>query len=316
MTRDIAASIRGRLYNKSKESGVEFQLLLARYACERFLYRLGASPVRERYILKGATLLSVWMKEPYRGTRDVDLLAVGGNDEDSVRRMMTAICKVPCPEDGLTIDVGTVRISSIRPGQPYDGQRVRFVCRLGQARIHTQVDIGFGDVITPGPREATVEPLIEGLPAPSLRVYPLVTSIAEKVDAMLRLGKSNSRMKDFHDVWALSEAFRFDGAELREAIDRCLERRGTAWTSHTPDALTAEFYSDPRQDELWKRYRREKKLLSPPPEAFPVIGERILKFVAPVLESILVRSPFEQYWEAGGPWQQGSGAHTEEEGSA
>ena len=316
MTKDTAASIRARLYNKSKQSGVEFQLFLARYACERFLYRLGASPVRDRCILKGATLLSVWMKEPYRGTRDVDLLALDGNDEKSVREIMTAICTVPCPEDGLTIDLGTMRVSSIRPGQPYNGQRVKMVCRLGQARIYTQVDVGFGDVITPGPQEAKVQPLIEGLPAPSLRVYPLVTSIAEKVDAMLRLGKSNSRMKDFHDVWALSDAFGFDGAELREAIDKCLERRGTAWASHTPDALTAEFYSDPQQDELWKRYRREKEFLSPPPEAFPVIGDRVLEFVAPVLEAILAGSPFERHWQAGGPWQRGSWDHAEEESRA
>ena len=234
MSKDIAASIRARLYNKSKQSGVEFQLLLARYACERFLYRLGASPVRDRCILKGATLLSVWMKEPYRGTRDVDLLAFGDNDEKSVREIMTAICTVACPEDGLTFDLGSVRISSIRPGQPYNGQQVKIVCRLGQARIHTQVDFGFGDVITPGPQEAEVQPLIEGLPAPFMWVYPLATSIAEKVDAMVRLGKRNSRMKDFHDLWALSETFGFSGAELRQAIGRCLKRRGTAWTSSHP----------------------------------------------------------------------------------
>ena len=304
MSKNIAASIRARLYNESKQSGVEFQLLLARYACERFLYRLGASPVRDRCILKGATLLSVWMKEPYRGTRDVDILAFGGDDEKSLREIMTAICTVDCPEDGVSFDLDGVRISSIRPGQPYNGQRVKLVCRLGQARIHTQIDFGFGDVITPGPQEAAVQPLIEGLPAPSLLVYPLVTSIAEKVDAMVRLGKSNSRMKDFHDVWALSDAFGFDGAELREAIGKCLERRGTVWASDTPDALTAEFYSDPRLEELWKRYRREKEFLSPPPEAFSVIGDRISEFVAPVLEGILVGSAFERQWQAGGPWQK------------
>ena len=242
------------------------------------------------------------MKEPYRSTRDVDLLAFGGDDEKSVREIMTTICTVACPEDGLDLDLDSLRISSIRPGQPYNGQRAKLVCRLGQARVHTQIEFGFGDVITPGPQEAAMQPLIEGLPAPYLLVYPLVTSIAEKVDAMVRLGKSNSRMKDFHDIWALSDAFSFNGAELREAIGKCLERRGTAWASDRPDALTAEFYSEPRQNELWRHYRREKGFLSPPPEAFSVIGHRITEFVAPVLESILAGSQFERQWQAGGPW--------------
>ena len=214
MSNDVAASIRARLYNKSKQSGVEFQLLLARYACERFLYRLGMSPVRDRCILKGATLLAVWMQEPYRGTRDVDLLALGRNDETSVREIMTAICTVACPEDGLNFDLGSLRVSPIRPGQAYQGQRVKLVCHLGQARIPTQIDFGFGDVVTPGPQEAKLQTLIEGLPAPTLRVYPLVTSIAEKLDAMVQLGQRNSRMKDFHDVWAISESFAFNGGRI------------------------------------------------------------------------------------------------------
>ena len=306
MSKDVATSIRARLYNKSKQSGVEFQLLLARYACERFLYRLGMSPVRDRCILKGATLLAVWMQEPYRGTRDVDLLALGRNDETSVREIMTAICTVACPEDGLNFDLDSLRVFSIRPGQPYQGQRVKLVCYLGQARIPTQIDFGFGDVVTPGPQEAQLQTLVEGLPAPTLRVYPLVTSIAEKLDAMVQLGQRNSRMKDFHDVWALSEACAFSGAELREAIRSCFERRGTAWTSHTPIALTPVFYSNTKQGDLWEHYRREKAFLVPPPEAFTVIGERIVEFIAPVLESILTDPPFEWHWPAGGPWRRGS----------
>ena len=316
MSKDVAASIRARLYNKSKQSGVEFQLLLARYACERFLYRLGMSPVRDRCIVKGATLLAVWMEEPYRGTRDVDLLASGRNDETSVREIMTAICTVACPEDGLIFDLSSLRVSPIRPGQAYQGQRVKLVCHLGQARIPTQIDFGFGDVVTPGPQEAELQSLIEGLPTPTLRVYPLATSIAEKLDAMVQLGQRNSRMKDFHDVWAISESFAFNGAELRESIRSCFERRGTTWTSHTPVALTSAFYSTPGQDNLWEHYRREKAFLIPPPEAFAVIGESILEFFAPVLESILTDAPFEWHWPAGGPWQRVSKSHDEEDSRA
>ena len=140
MITDVAASIRSRLYNKAKKSGIEFQFFLVRYACERFLYRLGACPVRDRFILKGATLLAVWMDEPYRATRDIDLLASSGvPDEMYVRETMKTICNVPCPEDGLVFDLDSLRIS--------------INCYLGSARILTQVDFGFGDVVTAGSSE-------------------------------------------------------------------------------------------------------------------------------------------------------------------
>ena len=165
----------------------------------------------------GATLPALWMEEPYRATRDIDLLATGENDGEAVRGVMTTICNVPCPEDGLFFDLETLRVSSIRDRQRYDGQRAKLVAYLGQTRIHVQVDFGFGDVVTPGPEEKRLPTLIDGVPAPVLQVYLQVTTIAEKFESMVQLGTGNSRMKDFYDIWALSEAFVFDGAELQEA---------------------------------------------------------------------------------------------------
>ncbi len=304
MSKNIVASVRDRLFKKSKESGQEHQQFLARYGRERFLYRLGASPVRDQCILKGATLLVVWMKEPHRSTLDVDLLVSGRSDETSVRKIMADICKVDCPEDGLIFNLDSLRISPIHAEQRYQGQRVKMVCHLGTARIPIQIDFGFGDVVTPGPQEAQLNTLIEGVPAPFLRVYPQVTSIAEKFDAMVNLGKRNSRMKDFYDIWALSEAFTFEGATLREAIQNCFERRGTSVSGEIPAALTSAFYSDAEFNIQWRDYRSEGTLLSPPPEAFEVVGERVRSFFAQIHASIVADAPFELHWPAGGPWQR------------
>ena len=303
MIRNFAASVRARLYNKSKDSGVEFQLLLARYAGERFLYRLGVSSCRDRCILKGATLLVVWMEEPYRSTRDIDLLALGCNDETSVQEIVKTVGAVACPEDGLTFDLDSVRIAPIRAQRQLQGQRVRMICRLEQARIPIQIDFGFGDVVTPAPHEMSMSTLIKGIPAPVVRVYPMVTSLAEKFDAMVSLGERNSRMKDFYDVWALSEAFTFEGKALREAIHSCFERRRTPVFEETPVALTLAFYSDETLNTRWRDYRYDAALLSTPPESFTVIGERVQNFFGPVHASIVANSPFDLHWPSGGPWE-------------
>ena len=156
MTTNTAASIRGRLLNRARAEGTEFQLFLDRYACERFLYRLGESEVRDRCILKGASLLALWMQEPYRATRDVDLLAYGENDDEAVRGVMATICNVSCPEDGIAFDVNALKVSAIREGQRYEGQRATLPALLGTAKCIVQVDFGFGDVVTPGPEEGPV----------------------------------------------------------------------------------------------------------------------------------------------------------------
>ena len=303
MTTNVAASIRSRLLSRSKAVGTEFQLFLDRYACERFLYRLGESEIRDRCILKGASLLPLWMDEPYRATRDVDLLAFGDNDEETVRYVMETICNVSCPEDGMALDISTLTISAIRDGQRYGGQRATLIALLGTARCNVQVDFGFGDVVIPGPEEARLPTLIDGVPAPFLRTYPQVSSIAEKFEAMVQLGTVNTRMKDFYDVWALSETFAFAGPALQEAVARCFDRRGTPWSAEMPEALTPAFYSNPRRQDYWSSYGHQGGLLHLPPSAFEEIGSRIQSFLRPVRDSIMAGEPFDMNWSPGGPWQ-------------
>jgi predicted nucleotidyltransferase component of viral defense system len=305
MSPDAAASVRARLLRRAKASGESFELFLVRYACERFLYRLGASPLVDRCLLKGASLLAVWMQDPYRATRDVDLLASGASDEAAIREAIETICCVPCPEDGITFDLERLAITPIRPEEQYSGQRAVFAAHLGKARMRMQVDFGFGDAVAIGPEESELPALIDGIPAPRLRVYPREVSIAEKFEAMVTLGRRNSRMKDFHDVWALTQAFAFEGPALQRALARCFERRGTPWTPELPDVLGAAFYDDDAVQARWAGYRRAGDFRDPPPEVLSIVGERIRSFLGPVREAIAADTSFDGTWPAGGPWEAG-----------
>ena len=303
MSPNVADAIKARLLNEARGGLTEFELVLVRYACERFLFRLGESEVRDRCILKGATLLALWMKEPHRATRDIDLLAIGDNDEETVRTIIMTVCAVPCEEDGITFDLETLRISQIREHQKYQGQRARFRARLGKARSTVQVDFGFGNAVTSTVDEERLPILIGDVPAPLLRTYPRVATIAEKFETMVQLGTRNSRMKDFYDVWALSETFAFDGAELREAVAGCFKRRDTEWTQAVPAALTSAFYSNADLQGRWQSYGQDGQLLTSPPSAFEDIGSRVQSFLGPVRESILAGQSFEMHWPPGGTWK-------------
>ena len=302
MRPNIAASIRARLLNRARDEDTNFQFLLDRYACERFLYRLGQSDQRDRFILKGASLLAVWMDEPHRSTRDIDLLAFGASDEGAVRGVVESICGVQCFEDGLTFDLDSLSVSSIREGQLYEGRRIRLRVFLNRTRATVLMDIAFGDAVTP--ERVTMPTLLEGLPAPDLLAYPLVSVIAEKFEAMVQLGIRNSRMKDFYDIWALSETFDVGGLDLMEAVKRCFERRRTRWTDDVPDALTVAFYTDSERGRRWRTYSDQGDLLSPPPCSFEDVGLRIREFLGPVRGCILSGEAFEMSWPAGGPWRR------------
>ncbi len=302
MTADVAASVRARLLNQARERSEEFELTLTRFVAERLLYRIGASGVRDRVILKGASLLAVWLPDPYRATRDIDVLATGSTTEDAIRSLVGEICGVPCPEDGVRFDVSDLIVEAIRAEDEYAGQRARFRAFLGKARIAVQLDIGVGDAVVGPIEEIDYPTILPALPVPRLRAYPRQVAVAEKFEAMVELDTRNSRMKDFHDVFALAGEFAFEGSSLQRAVAACFERRGTPWTAEAPRALTAAFYRMPEIETRWRRYLAAGAVLVPPPAQFEAIGERIIRFLGPVRESILAGEPFPSVWTAGGPW--------------
>ncbi|MEB2284740.1 MAG: hypothetical protein B6D46_13445 [Polyangiaceae bacterium UTPRO1] len=302
MSSDVAASVRARLLNQARARGEEFERTLARFAGERLLFRLGACAARDRCILKGAALLAVWMPDPYRATRDVDVLASGATDDAAIRSLITEICAVECPEDGLRFDLSELVVETIRAEEEYSGKRARFRAFLGKARIPVQLDIGVGDAVAITPAEIIYPTMLSSLPAPRLRAYPREQSVAEKFEAMVKLDTRNSRMKDFHDVWALAGAFTFDGAALCRAVAACFERRRTPWTAEAPRALTPAFYHVPELATRWRYYLAAGAVLIPPPAQFEDVGERIIGFLGPVRATILSSDHFAGTWPPGGPW--------------
>lgn len=300
--KNVPASVRQRLKNWAKAHDTDFNLVLQRYAAERFLHRLGVSSEVDRFTLKGAALFLVWSGKEFRATRDIDLLGTGAEDQAAIREAMTAICVIEDPRDGLAFDPAAIRIDEIRHDQGYGSVRVKLEARLGNVKIPLQVDIGFGDAIHPG-REETEYPTLLDHAAPRIWIYPRETTIAEKFEAMVRLGVGNSRMKDFWDVVALSQEFEFDGETLRTAIDETFRRRGTLISQVVPEALRPAFYRDVKRDEMWRAFRQKSGLQLEVPEVFTDAGEQVIAFLGPVRESLAGDDGFLGVWRKGGPWQ-------------
>lgn len=245
----------------------------------------------------------MWLPDPYRATRDVDVLASGAADDEAIRSLVTEICAVPCPEDGLRFDLSELVVETIRPDEEYSGKRARFRAFLAKARIAVQLDIGVGDAVAIEPEEVTYPTLLSSLPAPRLRAYPRELTVAEKFEAMVKLDTRNSRMKDFHDVWALAGAFAFEGATLQRAVAACFERRGTNWTDEAPRVLTPAFYQTPEMARRWRNYLAAGAVLIPPPAQFEMVGERIIQLLGLVRDAIVAGERVSSRWPGGGPWR-------------
>jgi len=246
----VAQSVRQRLLNRSRDTGDDYNLLLTRYAVERLLYRLSQSEHADAFVLKGAMLFTVWTGALHRPTRDLDLLGFGEPSEKRLVGVFRNVCDQAVDDDGMGFDTNSVTAAPIRGDQEYAGIRLRVAAKLGNARIKLQVDVGFGDVVTPEARTETFPSLLDQ-PAPQLRVYSPESVIAEKLEAMVSLGMANSRMKDFYDTWVLLQQFELDDAVLAAAIRATFERRRTAIPSGVPLGLSDEFAGDPDKQRQW-----------------------------------------------------------------
>ena len=252
--RNVGASVRQRLLNLAHARGQPMELLLTRYALERLLHRLSLSPHRERFVLKGAMLLATWFDEPHRATRDVDLLGFGDAADDALLGTFREIMAVEV-DDGVSFDLKGLRIEAIREEVEYGGSRLRTTAALAGARIPITVDIGFGDAVEPGVEDIDL-PVLLDMPSPHLRAYPLETVIAEKFHAMVVLGRANSRMKDYYDVWMLTSTFEIEPERLRRAIAATFARRRTEIPASVPDGLSDDFSADAGKQRQWDAFAR------------------------------------------------------------
>lgn len=274
--RNIGASVRARLLNLSRAKGQSFDLVLTRFALERLLFRLSRSAHAERFVLKGAMLMMIWFDDPHRGTRDLDLLGFGDPSEDAMLATFRDILTRNV-EDGVVFDPDTLRAGRIREDLDYGGLRLRAIASVGGARINLTIDIGFGDALEPGP-EVVDYPVMLDFPAPRLRAYARETVIAEKFQAMVALGRANSRMKDFYDIWILSRSFAFDDDRLAQAIAATFARRGTDIPANLPDALTPAFAADEQKQRQWHAFVED--VAHDPGELTEVLGD-IAGFLMP-----------------------------------
>ena len=260
---DLAESVRARLLNIAKAEQTDFNAVLVRYALERFLYRLGVSAHAEHFVLKGAMLFNLWYAMPHRPTRDVDLLGFGASDLESIAQTFRQIVSVAA-DDGMVFDPASVSVQEIRKSAGYAGARVLVSAELARARCKVQIDVGFGDAVTPGPVDATYPVLLADFAAPQLRTYPVYTVVAEKLHAMVLLGMTNSRLKDYLDLWILLDREVLDADTLATAIAATFSRRGTAFPNGLPIGLSDEFANDSSRQTLWAAFLKKNDLVAVP----------------------------------------------------
>jgi predicted nucleotidyltransferase component of viral defense system len=294
---NLSASVRQRLLNLATERKEDFGLLLTRYGLERFLYRLSISPHRDAFVLKGALLLQLWTAETYRPTRDLDLLRLGTSDIN-FRRVFSEVCSQDVEDDGLTFP-DKIRVERIRDEEAYAGVRVRMEARLGNVRIPLQIDVGLGDTIVPTSEELEYPTLLK-FPAPKLHAYSKESVVAEKFEAMVKLGVANSRMKDFYDLWVLAQRFEFESSTLAAAIQSTFKTRRTALPRSSPLALRTEFHELPTKQTQWRAFLQKSKLEAD--SSLKEIIEVIREFLMPVVDGVLNGNEENQVWQPGGPW--------------
>jgi len=297
--KNLAASVHARLLNQARSGGRSFNDLVQLFAMERFLYRLCRSAHSSRFVLKGALLLRVWDSSSYRTTRDIDLLGRVANEVDGLVEIVRDVCRQDVEPDGVVFNAESVQGRTIVEEAEYPGIRVTFSGALGTNRLTMQIDIGFGDTITPDPSEIEFPTLLD-MPSPRLGAYPPETVIAEKFEIMLRRREANSRMKDYHDLWWLATRRAFDGGALVEAFQATCSLRGTPIVAQ-PESLSLEFASDPSKVAQWSAFVRR---LDPTdaPSTFAEVVAAVRAFLGPPVEAISRQEPFEHGWTPHGPW--------------
>jgi len=297
--KNIGASVHQRLKNAAKDSGRSFNDLAQYYALERWLYRLSKSRHVDSFVLKGALMLVAWRAPILRATRDIDLLARTNNDLDNIKTVIAEVCREDVPDDGVVFDPESVTTERIAEDADYEGVRAQFRGHLATTRLAMQIDMGFSDVVTPAPVEINY-PTILDYPAPVLRAYNRETAIAEKFEAMVSLGRLNSRMKDFFDIWLLATTSDFRGTDLHAAISATFTRRGTPIVAE-PQAFGPDFALDPSKQAQWAGFLKRMRP-SEAPAKFADAVDLIRSFLLPINMALASSASFSMEWKHPGPW--------------
>lgn len=291
--KDVAASVRGRLVNIAVRERRAFDSVLLLYMQERLLYRLSISEFSSKFVLKGGLLMFMLTEYKGRPTKDIDLLAQQiSNDKDDIKNIFLSVCSINYEDDGLIFNGDDIEVEDIKEDADYHGVRVKTTCYLGNAKKMVQLDIGFGDIVIPKPREMEC-PVLLDLEAPIIKVYSLESIISEKFQAMIALSVANSRMKDFYDIYTLLATNNFDGRKLQEAVFETLQRRHTILEKDHV-IFTEQFILDESRNRLWESFLRkinvEKFEFR---EAMKYIGN----FLKPIYDFITAEEEFFMQWD-------------------
>lgn len=297
----VAYSVHQRLLNKAKLTGRPFNEMLQYYAMEKFLYRLSQSPYADEFILKGALLLRATEISEIRPTKDIDLLGPDQINNSGIKQMLIECCETHVKEDGLLFDPCTLTEEEIRENQAYNGIRFKIKATLGNAIISIQIDMGFGDVVSPAPFWIEY-PTIFDTEKPKLKAYTLESAIAEKYQAMIDLDMANSCMKDFYDIWFLSKKRSFDGEQLKNAVQKTFHRRKTDLPDKLPLALSTAFSKNEDKINQWKAFISKLPKSSETSE-LNIIIKQIKKFLWPVSQAALNQQKFNKKWSSDNLWQ-------------
>ena len=282
---NIAKSVKDRLLNIARQEGRVFDVLLVRFALERLLYRLSISEHRDRFVLKGGMLVTVWVEDDNRVTRDADFLGHGDPDPERLAADFREIMAIEV-DDGLVFDLDALAATAIREEMEYGGTRLKTAAYLEKTRIPVTIDIGFGDAMADATQRLDYPTLLD-LPAPNVRAYPPATVIAEKFQAMVALGVLNGRMKDYYDLWAIPRALDIAADDLDAAITATFERRRTAIPTERPPGLSAEMVEDEVKQRQWRAYAASVELENVSLES---IVDKVWELVGPSCARILAQA--------------------------
>jgi len=256
---NLAASVQTRLLNLARANSRDYGQVLNRFALERLLYRLSISEHADHFLLKGALLFDLWFDVPLRPTRDIDLLGFGVSEMPHLIGVFHDLCALEV-EDGMVFVAESLNAQEIRKAANYSGVRVTLQALLGRSRAPIQIDVGFGDAVTPAPEKAAYPVLLDQFAAPQLRVYPRETVVAEKLETIVLLGIANSRMKDYFDLWVLLKNTEGQPLGLKQAIHATFERRGTPLPKALPVGLSEEFALDTQKQQQWRAFLNKNRL--------------------------------------------------------
>ena len=293
--KNTAKSVKQKLLNKSKKENIRFNDVLLYYGIERFLYRLSISRHKHSLFLKGALMFLVWKVPGPRPTRDIDFLGQTNNSLENLSNICREICETNCEEDGIQWLPTTIDTVIIQNQKAYSGVRITFRGKLDTAIIPMQIDVSFIDIIYPKPLKLDY-PTLLNMPKPQLLGYTPESVIAEKVHTMLDLGKLNSRMKDYFDVWFLSQQFEFDGKKLYRAITKTFTIRKLKFAAIDAEAVFSKnFYHDKNKNAQWKSFLSQNKL-----EIAPTLLDEVINtigiFILPIIKTIQSNKEFTGHW--------------------